>query len=46
MKAKYNCLRCNFYFEGNPGPTVCPRCGHKYVKWLNYEEMFVKNKHN
>ena len=42
MKAKHKCLKCNFYWESEPGPTDCPMCGHKYVKWLNYEEMREK----
>ena len=39
MKAEYLCLKCQHYWEGKPGPVTCPKCGHDYVKWLNYEEM-------
>jgi len=36
VKAKYKCLKCNYKFESNPGPTSCPNCGHLYIEWLNY----------
>lgn len=39
MYANFKCLRCDFFWESEPGPTQCPVCGHLYVKWLNYEEM-------
>ncbi len=40
IKPQYICLECNYEFERElPGPTQCPRCGHLYVKWLNYEQM-------
>jgi len=41
-KSKYKCLniRCKQYFEREkPGPIVCPKCEHLYVKWLNHEEV-------
>ena len=40
MKALYACLRlgCGHVWEGDPGPTDCTKCGHHYVKWVNYEE--------
>ena len=39
--AKNLCLKCKYEWEDRPGPhTKCPVCGHLYVKWLNYEEMF------
>lgn len=38
MKAKYECLKCGYKWEGEPGPCVCPICGHEYVKWVNYKE--------
>lgn len=48
MKAKYKCLRCRHKFEGEPGPvqrakdieTACPKCGHLYLEWLNYEKDY------
>lgn len=39
MNAKHRCCGCEYEWESGPGPTQCPRCGHLYVKWLNYEEM-------
>jgi len=27
-------------WTGRAGPVKCPRFGHLYVKWLNYEQMF------
>jgi len=38
MKAKFKCLKCNYFYEDIPGPTQCPKCGYLYIKWLNYEE--------
>ena len=43
MKAKYKCLGCNYEYEGEPGPTECPKCDHLYVKWVNYEEWRKNN---
>jgi rubrerythrin len=37
--AKFKCIKCDFLWESNPGPTQCPKCDHLYVKWLNYEQM-------
>lgn len=37
MTALYRCLRCSHEWEGKPGPVECPRCGHLYVKWINYQ---------
>lgn len=37
--AKYRCLKCGFLWEGNPGPTQCPKCQHLYVKWKNIDKM-------
>jgi rubrerythrin len=39
MLAKLRCLKCNYNWESQPGPTQCPDCDHLYVKWENYEEM-------
>ena len=40
-EADYLCLNpnCLHRWKGKPGPTPCIKCGHDYVKWLNYEEM-------
>jgi hypothetical protein len=40
MLANYKCLKCEHEYSHPPRPTECPICGHLYVKWLNYEEMF------
>lgn len=37
--AKYKCLKCGKKWKEKPKPTQCRKCGHDYVKWLNYEEM-------
>lgn len=39
MKALFECIKCKYLWEANPGPTVCVRCGHSYVRWLNYDEL-------
>ena len=29
---------CDFKFETDkPQPVICPKCGHLYVTWINYE---------
>lgn len=38
MKAKFKCLNCGYEYEDEPGPTICRKCGHFYIKWVNYEE--------
>lgn len=38
MNAKYKCIKCNFEFEGSPGPTTCYKCGSLYVRWENYDK--------
>ena len=37
--AQYKCLeiKCNYEYTAAPGPTQCPRCGHNYIKWVNYK---------
>lgn len=37
--AKYRCLKCGFEWSEPAGPTQCPKCGHLYVRWLNYERL-------
>lgn len=43
-KAKYKCLKkkCGYKFTGKPGPVSCPKCGHLYIKWLNYK-LWINN---
>ncbi len=38
MEAEFKCLKCTLNWSSKPGPTQCPKCGHLYVKWVNYEE--------
>jgi len=38
MIAYFQCLSCGYKWDSKPGPTQCPKCGHLYVKWLNYKE--------
>ena len=42
--AQYRCLACAHEWIGRRGPTVCPSCGHLYVKWLNYETTAMVGK--
>jgi len=39
MIAKYKCLKCKHGWEGKCGPTMCPKCNHLYIKWLNVKEV-------
>lgn len=40
---EYKCLLCGYEFAMPHRPTPCLKCGHKYVKWLNYEKMKKNN---
>ena len=40
--AEYKCCKCDYEYNGKPGPTQCPRCSHLYVKWINFEELRKK----
>ena len=40
MIGKYKCLKCNHEYSHPVRTTKCPKCGHLYVKWLNYDELF------
>ena len=33
------CCRCGFEWRARPDPLTCPKCGHVYVKWVNYEQF-------
>ena len=44
MLGKHLCLKCGHRWEAVHGPQDCPKCGHLYVKWLNYDEMRKKYK--
>lgn len=34
----YKCYSCKKVFKGPPGMTICKRCGHEYVKWVNFKK--------
>ena len=38
MKASYKCDKCGYKWNSNPKQTICPKCNHLYVEWLNYKE--------
>lgn len=38
--AEYKCEKCKYEYKHLPQVTQCPRCGHLWVKWTNYDEMF------
>ncbi len=47
----FECCTCNATWEmkhANPNQVIyhnqpsCPKCGSKYVKWVNYEELAKK----
>lgn len=48
-RAHYRCLGCGHDFRQHQGggkpsahaapPDSCPECGHKWMKWINYEEF-------
>lgn len=33
------CLKCDFEWMSYKAVTECPKCDHKYVKWLNYSDF-------
>lgn len=41
MNAHYRCWSCRYEWQAPPGPQNdgCPRCGHLYMTWLNFDEM-------
>ena len=40
MLAEFKCVKCNHQWKTKAYPTLCISCGHPFVKWLNYIEMF------
>lgn len=36
--AKYRCMACGFEWEQRPSQVICPKCGHLYVRWTNYDD--------
>ena len=43
MNAKFKCLKCGYKWKQEPAMVTCPECGHKYIKWTNYENMHKKH---
>ena len=43
-KAKFKCLNkdCLYRWKSETNVAVCPKCKHKYVKCMNFEEMFAR----
>ena len=41
-KAEYKCMKCEYQYTSDPGPTTCPHCGSLYVEWTNYIKDFQK----
>lgn len=39
-KAIFECCKCKTRFNANPGPQKCIKCGHIWLTWLNYWELF------
>jgi hypothetical protein len=41
----YECCRCESQWsEVKPTATGCPTCMCISVRWINYEDMYLKNK--
>lgn len=38
MLAIYCCLSCGYRWKQEPTQVRCPKCGHIYVEWVNYDE--------
>jgi hypothetical protein len=39
----FKCLKCEHEFLlEKPEPTFCLKCGHLYVKWLNYDNFKIR----
>lgn len=39
--AEYRCRNCGHEFSAPAGPEhgQCPKCGHLYLDWLNYDAL-------
>lgn len=48
IQAGYQCqnlrLCGHIWAQPKPASVDCPRCGYRYVKWLNYESHFEGKK--
>lgn len=36
---QFECCSCGYRYENSCYNTQCPKCGHLYVKWINYEKL-------
>ena len=36
---KFKCKSCDHIWLSDNNYVACPKCGHLYVVWLNYEEL-------
>jgi DNA-directed RNA polymerase subunit RPC12/RpoP len=36
--AHYKCLKCGYEWTTTPKLVECPKCGHLYVKWVDYNK--------
>ena len=43
--ATFRCLKCDYEWQDIPGPTECPKCGHIWVEWVNWDEWAIAHKH-
>lgn len=39
--AKFKCTSCQHHYEEQPGGTQCPKCGWKYVTWVNADDWEI-----
>ena len=35
-------MKCNYRYTSMVYVTECPKCGHLYVKWLNFNKCMKK----
>ena len=38
----FKCQKCEHQWKQKSGQGICHKCGHLYVKWVNYEERRAK----
>ena len=45
-KNEGECLRCGHRWTENAAHPFygCPKCGHPYIKWLNYSEELIERR--
>ena len=44
VDCQFECINCSYQWLGSRirDETGCPKCGHQYYRWINYEDL--KNK--